>query len=94
MDVSVRELKARLSEYLRRVQRGEEVMITHHGRPIGRIVPVGEAPERAEAAVLRKLRRIPGIRMGSGGKPLGSSTPIRIGPAERTLADIVLGNRD
>jgi prevent-host-death family protein len=37
--VGVRELKAQLSEYLRRVKAGETVIITERGRPIGRIVP-------------------------------------------------------
>jgi prevent-host-death family protein len=37
--VGVRELKAQLSEYLRRVKAGETVIITERGRPIGGIVP-------------------------------------------------------
>jgi len=35
----VRELKARLSEVLRAVQRGEPVRITSRGRPVAEIVP-------------------------------------------------------
>jgi prevent-host-death family protein len=43
MDVGVRELKARLSEYLARVERGETVNVTSRGRRVARIVPaVGE----------------------------------------------------
>jgi prevent-host-death family protein len=37
--VGIRDLKAQLSEYLRQVKAGETVIITEHGRPIGRIVP-------------------------------------------------------
>lgn len=37
---TIRELKARLSAYLRRVEAGETVTITRHGTPVGRIVPV------------------------------------------------------
>jgi prevent-host-death family protein len=37
---AVSEIKARLSEYLRRVRGGEEVVVTDRGRPIARIVPV------------------------------------------------------
>ena len=37
--VGIRDLKARLSEYLRQVKDGETVIITEHGRPIGRIIP-------------------------------------------------------
>jgi prevent-host-death family protein len=43
MDVGVRDLKARLSEYLARVEHGESLNITSRGRRIARIVPaVGE----------------------------------------------------
>ena len=43
--VGIRDLTARLSEYLRQVKAGETVIITEHGRPIGRIVPEPESPE-------------------------------------------------
>ena len=38
MDVGVRELKAKLSEYLGLASNGEEVVVTDRGRPIARIV--------------------------------------------------------
>jgi len=37
--VGVRELKARLSEYLRQVKNGGTVVITEHGVPVGRLTP-------------------------------------------------------
>jgi prevent-host-death family protein len=42
--VSVRELKSRLSHYLRLARAGESVVITDRGTPIGRIVPLGQRP--------------------------------------------------
>jgi prevent-host-death family protein len=39
--VGVRELKSRLSEYLRQVKAGNTVVITERGRQVGRIVPAG-----------------------------------------------------
>jgi prevent-host-death family protein len=39
MDVAVRELKARLSEYLRRVEAGEVIGVTSRGRRVARILP-------------------------------------------------------
>jgi prevent-host-death family protein len=36
--VNVTELRQRLPEYLKQVQRGEEVVITLHGKTIARIV--------------------------------------------------------
>lgn len=53
------EAKARLSELLDEVERGETVMITRHGRPIARLVP--ENDER-QAEVLRTMERIEEFR--------------------------------
>jgi prevent-host-death family protein len=41
MRVGTRELKNKLSEYLRRVKAGETIFVTEHGRTIGQIIPVG-----------------------------------------------------
>jgi prevent-host-death family protein len=43
MVVSIRELKDHLSEYLRRVQRGDAVTVTDHGRPVAALVALGSA---------------------------------------------------
>ncbi|MBU6279982.1 MAG: type II toxin-antitoxin system Phd/YefM family antitoxin [Actinomycetales bacterium] len=37
------EAKTHLSELLQRVEAGEQVTITKHGRPVARLVPVGTA---------------------------------------------------
>ena len=42
LTVGVRDLKARLSEYLRQVQRGQTIVITNHGKAVGRILPIEE----------------------------------------------------
>ncbi len=43
MDVGIRELKARLSEFLARVADGEELVVTDRSRPVARIVPYSAA---------------------------------------------------
>lgn len=40
MEVGIRELKARLSEYLQRVERGEIIRVTHRGRAVAQIMPM------------------------------------------------------
>lgn len=52
LTVGIRDLKTRLSEYLRQVKAGETVIITEHGRPIGRIVP---EPESSEERIQRLI---------------------------------------
>ena len=39
--VGIKELKNRLTEYLRRTKRGEEVIVTERGKPIAVIQPIG-----------------------------------------------------
>jgi prevent-host-death family protein len=41
MDVGVRELKAKLSQYLSAAAAGQDVVVTDRGRPIARLVPFG-----------------------------------------------------
>ena len=40
---TVSQLKTSLSAYLRQVKAGEEVVITEHGRPIARLLPLASA---------------------------------------------------
>ena len=57
---SVVELKARLSEYLRLVKAGHEVVVTERGVPVARVVPL-DAAERDKA--LSIVRSGPGIEL-------------------------------
>lgn len=65
--VGVRELKARLSACLRRVQAGERLTVTDRGRAIATIAPVAASPkvEWVHALVTGGRAR------WSGGKPAG-----------------------
>jgi antitoxin (DNA-binding transcriptional repressor) of toxin-antitoxin stability system len=51
----IREFKARLSQYLREVQRGETVWVTDRGRVVAEIRPPGSAPAGVPAADRRVL---------------------------------------
>lgn len=63
MDVAIRDLKARLSEYLHRVAHGEVITVTSRGRRVAQIVPVlgRDSLERglAEGWVTRLVERPP-----------------------------------
>ena len=87
MTVGVRELKARLSEYLRRVRTGETIVITDHGRPVGRIVPAGEPL----AARLQGM-----VEAGSlawSGQRLEPIVPVARVRGERGVADLLIEER-
>ena len=57
--LGIAELKALLSETLARVKAGEEVMVTEHGRPIARILPLSAA---SPAAATQELVRVGQVR--------------------------------
>ena len=39
-EIGLRQAKAQLSELIDRVERGETVTLTRHGKPVARVVPV------------------------------------------------------
>lgn len=40
MEVSIRDMKNRLSKYLKLVRAGEEVVITDRGKPVAQLTPI------------------------------------------------------
>jgi prevent-host-death family protein len=86
--VGIRELKAHLSRHLKRVRSGARLIVTERGRSIATISPV-EAPADVDWAHRLVAE---GRAHWSGGKPVGSSRPIRIAEA-RTVSDAVLEDR-
>lgn len=52
------EAKTHLSALLDRVEKGEEIIITRHGRPVARLVPAALARDPAEIiARIRELQK-------------------------------------
>ncbi len=95
MKISVRELKSRLSETLRRVTAGEEVVVTSRGKEVARLLPprVRRSKASSEAELIERFRRLPGVRAGSGEKPALPKPLIRFGKGEKSLAEIVSEQR-
>ena len=44
METGIRELKDNLSRYIRRIEAGERISVTAHGRVVAELVPPGTAP--------------------------------------------------
>ncbi len=69
IQVEIAELKARLSEYLARVQAGEEIVVADRGRrPVARLLPP-EWSGSSEDARLLDLQRRGLLRVGTGVLP-------------------------
>ena len=85
MDANIRELKAKLSGVIRKVQAGETVTVRVRNRPVARIVPI------ARSAGPNELARTPGITW-KGGKPAGLPRGERL-PRGIVLSDWVAEGR-
>ena len=84
MDVGIRDLRSNLSRYVERVKAGEEIVVTDHGKPVARLVPLNGA---------RRIDRL--IREGVV-IPAKSRTgwlPEKLIPVKGTVSEIVIEQR-
>lgn len=87
VSVGVRELKTRLSEFLRRVADGERITVTDRGRPVAVIAPPTETGP--DEGVMQMVRE--GLASWGGGKPVGSRRPVKI--RGKPISETVLEDR-
>ena len=89
MEIGIRELKNNLSQYIRRVEAGERVVVTAHGRVVAELVrPCGAADGQLAQMIASGVVRTP----VENGDPLEGSPEIRL-PAG-TAASLINGDRD
>ena len=65
--VSAADANRKFSKLLRGVREGQSYVVTAHGRPIAKIIPVHRGTavgERARAGLLKRLRRAPVVDVG------------------------------
>jgi len=87
-EIGVRELKASLSEMLRRAGGGERIRVTVHGRAVADIVAPGAATDDER---LRSL--VAEARLRPPTRPRGRRAP-RLAKTPRTASSLVLEDRD
>jgi prevent-host-death family protein len=57
MQVPISDAKGQLTELVRRAEAGEEIVLTRHGHPAVRLVPMKQAPDRpSRRALLESVR--------------------------------------
>lgn len=84
--VGIREAKMHLSRLLRQVGEGEEIVITDHGRAVGKIIPMkSRSGSLADLERDLELRGI--IEMRSAPKPLPRPAKAPAGIAQRLLQE-------
>ncbi|MGH3428991.1 MAG: type II toxin-antitoxin system Phd/YefM family antitoxin [Mycobacteriales bacterium] len=74
-EVGVRELHDRLSEYLQRVEEGQEVLVTRRGQPIARLSAAKSRDPLAELAE-RGLVRLPKRRRSARRAQVKATGPV------------------
>ena len=87
LTVGVRELKSQLSKYLRHVKAGRTIIITEHGKAVGRIVP----PEATVEEKLEAMRRAGLIEWS--GKKLKPMKPVAKVKDGYSVAQLLIDDR-
>ena len=82
--IGIRELKEKLSGYIHRVRRGEEIVVTDRGKEVAMIMPVS----RERKAMMQLVRTSKAA--WSGGKPAGVRG---VKVKGKSLADTILEDR-
>lgn len=74
----IREVKNKLSEYLRLVAEGETVLVTDHGRVVAQLAPppVAGAPALSDDEALRRLAAGGKVRLARGRVPSPGAGPV------------------
>ncbi|CAN5870505.1 type II toxin-antitoxin system prevent-host-death family antitoxin [soil metagenome] len=90
--LGIRQLKAQLSQQLRRVEAGETIAVTDRGRVIATINPVARTESEHPAIEWAHRMVAEGKATWSGGKPRGSARPARL-RGTATVSDAVLEDR-
>ena len=85
--VGIRELKAHLSKYLRRVKKGEALSITEHGKPLATLAPSSSLKGAKTWQMVYA-----GILDWEGGKPTGLKN--RIPARGRRASDMIIEDRE
>jgi prevent-host-death family protein len=64
MDVGAYEAKTHFADLLERVEKGERITITKHGRPVALMIPAGQPQKRPVADVIAEIREMrKGVRL-------------------------------
>ncbi|MEH2502321.1 MULTISPECIES: type II toxin-antitoxin system Phd/YefM family antitoxin [unclassified Bradyrhizobium] len=67
MRIPVSEAKGQLTELVRRAEAGDEVILTRHGLPAVRLVPIAAAPDRKARRALLEAARASGATKAAAG---------------------------
>lgn len=87
MDVGVRELKARLSEYLERARGGEVISVTRRGRRIAQIIPAAGTSNVERGLAEGRITR-------AEDRPPRAAVRFRPRPGTASTTELIRADRD
>jgi len=94
--VGVRELKNRLAYYLRAVRQGGTIVVTAHGKPVARLVPISPRGKTSPPPELEERMwelAGEGFLTWSGGT-FQMPEPVAVNRGPRLLSDLVVEDRE
>ncbi len=86
--IGIRDLKAHLSSYLEKAQKGHTIIITSRGKPIAQLTPT-----REELMDRVKALQVAGLIAWSG-KKVVPAKPVVVNKSEKLMSDIVVEMRN
>jgi antitoxin (DNA-binding transcriptional repressor) of toxin-antitoxin stability system len=92
MEAGIRKLKDNLSRYIRRIESGERISVTAHGRVVAELVPPASGPRAARRSRFDEL-----VASGVIRPPVEAGDPLEDWPDLRlprgTAADLIDSDR-
>jgi len=84
METGIRELRDNLSRYIRRIEAGERVVVTAHGRVVAELVPPGSVGPSHSSEFERLLASGVITPPAEDGDPVEDCPDIRLAPGTAT----------
>ena len=91
--VGVRDLKAHLSRYLRRVKAGESLIITSRGETVGRLIPARPSPTEGDEEARIAAMVAAGLAQWNGER-FQAREPVAVNQGPGTVSDLVVEDRE
>ncbi len=86
--IGTRELRNKLSAYLRRIKNGETIIVTEHGKPIGQIIPI-------EASLQERMKALQAAGfLEWSGKKLEPRQPTIVNRGPKPASELISEGRD
>jgi len=92
--VNVSAARAELPRLIDAVERGEEVTLTRHGRPVAVLVRPDRLRSRRAEAALSEAEEIRALLVSARSQPLSAGAGVTPGRADELVAEVRAGRQD